>query len=128
MARKKLLNNMDADLQFEGCEVSDFHRTIWNAGKKVTEDATMQWLQDAEGDPGYQVMTEREVAEEVMACYKMDEESNNDEEEGPPICKIKLSELRSHLNDLITFIPSSSDPEVQPYYSSLLSFQREYYS
>jgi hypothetical protein len=40
-----------------------------------------------------------------------------DGEEGPPIFKIKLFELRSHFDDLITYIDSSSDPEVQPYYS-----------
>jgi hypothetical protein len=40
---KQLSNNMDADLQFEGCEVSDFHRTIWNADRtEVTEDAILQ--------------------------------------------------------------------------------------
>jgi hypothetical protein len=33
-SEKKTLNNMDADFQFEGCEASDFHRTIWNAGEK----------------------------------------------------------------------------------------------
>jgi hypothetical protein len=52
-----------------------------------------------------------------MARDKTKEESDNDEEEGPPTCKIKLSELRSHLDYLITFINSSSDPEVQPYHS-----------
>jgi hypothetical protein len=34
---------MDAELHFEGCEVSDFHRTILNAGEKeVTEDTILQ--------------------------------------------------------------------------------------
>jgi hypothetical protein len=61
MAGKKLLNNMDAGLQFESCEVSDFNRTDWNAGEKqVTEDAVQQWLQEDEHDPGSQVMTEWE--------------------------------------------------------------------
>jgi hypothetical protein len=46
-----------------------------------------------------------------------DDDDDDDDEEGPSICKIKLSGLRSHLDDLITFIDSSSDPEVQPYYS-----------
>jgi hypothetical protein len=64
----------------------------------------LQWLEEDEGDPEYQVMTEREIAEEVMAHDKTDGESDDDEEEGPPICKIKLSELRFRLNDLITLI------------------------
>jgi hypothetical protein len=47
----------------------------------------------------------------------MDKESDDDEEEGPPDCKIELSELRYHLNYVITFISSSPGSEVQPYYS-----------
>jgi hypothetical protein len=102
---KPLLNNMDADVQLEGCEASDFHSTIWNAGEKVvTEDAILPWLVEDEGEPGYQVMTERGIADEIMARDKTDEESGGDEEEGPSICKIKLSELRSHPDDLITSI------------------------
>jgi hypothetical protein len=47
MVGKRLLNNMDANLQFEGCEISGFQRIIWSAGKKeVTEDAIVQWLED----------------------------------------------------------------------------------
>jgi hypothetical protein len=38
---------MDADFQFEGCEVSDFHRIIRNDDEKeVTWDAIMQWLDE----------------------------------------------------------------------------------
>jgi hypothetical protein len=83
---KKLLNNMDADVHFEGCEVSDFHRTIWNAGQRaVTEDAILHRLVEDEGDPGYQVITGRDIADEVMARDKTDEESDYYEEEGPSI-------------------------------------------
>jgi hypothetical protein len=49
----------------------------------------------------------------VRARDKTDEESDGDEEKGPPIYKINLSELRYHLDNLIIFI-DSSDPEVQP--------------
>jgi hypothetical protein len=66
-------------------------------------------------------MAEREISEGAMARNKTDEES--DEEEGPPTCKIKLSELRSHLDYLITFIDSSSDPEVKMYYSHFGAFR-----
>jgi hypothetical protein len=54
----------------------------------------------------------------VMARDKTDKESEDDEEGGPPICKIMLFELRSHLDDLITIIDSSFDPELQLYYSN----------
>jgi hypothetical protein len=53
-----------------------------------------------------------------LAHNKTDnKESDDDEEEGPPIWKIKLSELKSHYDDLIPFMNSSSEPEFQPYYS-----------
>jgi hypothetical protein len=61
-------------------------------------------------------MEKREIAEEVMARNKTDEESD-DEEEEPPTCKMKLSELRSHLDYSTIFIDSSPDPEVKMYYS-----------
>jgi hypothetical protein len=41
-----------------------------------------------------------------MAHDKMDKESNDEKEEGPPTCKI-----------------SSFDPEVQPYYSRFQAFR-----
>jgi hypothetical protein len=47
---------------------------------------------DGKGDPGYRVMTDREIAEEVMARDKADSEGDDDEADGPPVCKIKLSE------------------------------------
>jgi hypothetical protein len=48
---------------------------------------------------------------------------DDDEEEGLSICKIKLSELRTHLDDLITFMDSSSDHEVEPYDSHFRAFR-----
>jgi hypothetical protein len=40
----------------------------------------------------------------VIAPDKTGDEGDGDDEEGLPTYKIKLSELRSHLDDLITFI------------------------
>jgi hypothetical protein len=70
---------------------------------------------DREGEGGRE--------EEVMDRHKTAGESDYDEEEGSSIYKIKLSELRSHLGNLGTFINSSSDPEVQPHYSHLRAFR-----
>jgi hypothetical protein len=40
-------SNTECDLQFEGCEVSDCHGTIWNAGERGgIEDVIMQWLEE----------------------------------------------------------------------------------
>jgi hypothetical protein len=36
------------------------------------------WLDEDESDPGYHMMTERGIAEEVMACDKMVKESDDD--------------------------------------------------
>jgi uncharacterized protein YggL (DUF469 family) len=38
---------MNADLEFKGCEVRDFHGTVRKADEKeVTEDAVLQWLEE----------------------------------------------------------------------------------
>lgn len=81
----------------------------------------MQWLEE-DSDHGYQMMTE--IAEEVMVCDKTDEKSNDDKEEGRPICKIRLSELRLPHDDFINCINSSSNSEVQPYYSHYGAFRQ----
>jgi hypothetical protein len=70
--------------------------------KEVTEDAISQWLEENEGDPGYQVRTKRDTAEELKSRDETDEESDDDVEEERPVCKIKLSELRYYIDDLIT--------------------------
>jgi hypothetical protein len=49
----KNFNNMGTDLLLKGFEVIDFHRTIWNAGKKVVTDSDiLLWLDEDKGDPG----------------------------------------------------------------------------
>jgi hypothetical protein len=64
----------------------------------------------------------------VLARDKTDQESDGDEEGGPLICRIMLFELRSHLDDLIIFIDSSFDPEIQLHYSHFRAFRNDYNS
>jgi hypothetical protein len=70
------------------------------------------------------MIRERKITYEVFTRDKADRESDDHEENGPPVCKIRLSELRSHLNELVTFINLSPDPEVQPYYFHCGAFRQ----
>lgn len=71
---------------------------------QVTVATVLQQLEKDYGDPIYQMIRERKITYEVITRDKADRESDQHEENGPPVCKIKLSELRSHLNELVTFI------------------------
>nr|XP_033795171.1 jerky protein homolog-like [Geotrypetes seraphini] len=76
----KLLNDIESELQFHGFEVEDFYTMMKNAGENnTTEEALLEWLEEDEGDPGYQIMSESEIAQEVMNQKLTDDE--NDEEE-----------------------------------------------
>lgn len=59
--------------------------------------------------------TKRERAEELKAHHETDAESDD--------FKIKLSELRFHLDDLINFMDSTSDHEARSYYSHFRDFR-----
>lgn len=120
---KNLFDGQDADIDLEGLEVSDFCRTIHNnIGGEVAEEDILEWLEVDEGDPGYNIMTESEIADEVMN-QKNEDGSEDSEEEETTLRKIKLSVVRSHLDDLITFIDYSSDNEIQLYYTHFRNFR-----
>ena len=67
-------------------------------------------------------MTESELADEAMNL-KDEDGSEDSEEEKTPLSKMKLSVVRSHFNNLITFIDYSSDNEVQLYYTHFRNFR-----
>jgi hypothetical protein len=55
------------------------------------------------------VTSKRDTAEELMTRDERDEESDDDVEGEPPACKFKLSELKSHLEDLTIYTDSISE-------------------
>ncbi len=69
------------EYDFEGFGARDFHRILQRAGKtNVTEDYVRTWLEDTDGDPGYQVLTEEEIADEVLVGDSRDSEDDVDDE------------------------------------------------
>nr|CAD7447587.1 unnamed protein product [Timema bartmani] len=68
-----------------------------------------------DGDPGYQIQTEEEIAHNVLSPTTTDQNTEN-EEELQPLSKSKLSSAREALDIIIGFIDWTSDPEIQPFY------------
>ncbi|XP_042240696.1 tigger transposable element-derived protein 7-like [Homarus americanus] len=93
-AWKKLLYNVEVEYDFEGFEARDFHRILQRAGKNyVTKDDIRNWLEDTEGDPGYQVLTEEEIADEVLVGDSRDSEDEEDDEplpKKPKLCYTRI--------------------------------------
>ena len=108
---KNLFDDQHAEINLEGIEVSDFSRIIENNVGRVAEEDVFEWLEADEGDPGYHIMTESEIADEVLIKESENESEDSEEESIPP--KMKLSTVRSHLDDVISFIDDSADSEMQ---------------
>lgn len=121
-AWKKLLYNVDAEYDFEGLEVRDFHCILQRAGEtEVTEDDVSTWLEDTEGDPGYKVLPEDEIVNEVLIG---DNRDNSDDDDKKTVDnKPKLSTVRDSIDTIISYIDLSSQPDVQPYYEHFKAFR-----
>jgi hypothetical protein len=97
---------------------SDFHVIIKRERDGVSESDIEQWLDNDDGDPGYQILSQEEIAGSVL----QGKEEDNEVEEEPASSCPKLSVITNHMNDIISYIGSSSDPEVLAYYGHLGSF------
>ena len=63
---KKLLLDVDPELDFKGFEAQDFHRIFQASGERdVSLDDVENWLEDNNAGPGYQVLTIGEIADTV---------------------------------------------------------------
>ncbi|XP_042211690.1 tigger transposable element-derived protein 7-like [Homarus americanus] len=118
-AWKKLLYNVEVEYDFEGFEARDFHHILKRAGENdVTEDDIRNWLEDTEGDPGYQFLTEEEIADEVLVGDSRDSEDEEDEEPLPN--KPKLSVIRESTDNVISYIDLSAETDdIQHYYQHI---------
>ncbi|XP_022913914.2 tigger transposable element-derived protein 7-like [Onthophagus taurus] len=117
-----LFDDRDTDIDLEGLEAPDFCTAVLNnIGEEVAEEDMLHWLEIDEGDPGYRIMTENETAnEEKIVDNELESEDSEKDETSP---KVKLSTIRSHLDDIITFIDDSSDKEMQPFYAHFRNFR-----
>jgi hypothetical protein len=114
----KLLQDMEPENDFKGFETSDFHAIIKRAGD-VSESDTEQWLDNDNGDPGYQILSQEEIAESVL--QGKEEDNNVVEEESVSSCP-KLSVIRSHMGNVILYIGASSDPQMLAYHGHFRQF------
>ena len=62
----RLLHKSEPVVDFVGFEADDFHQQFVRAGENTTVDDISNWLECDEGDPGQQVLTEEEIAAEVL--------------------------------------------------------------
>nr|CAD7573140.1 unnamed protein product [Timema californicum] len=89
----------------EGCE------------PEPTEENIREWLNGEDGDPGYQIQTEEEIAPDVLSSTTTDQNTDN-EEELQPLSKSKLStnetykpipELLNKMVEMFTAISNHMD-------------------
>ena len=113
----KLIRKLEA----EGFEPNDFHRLLKKAGEHVSLDDVREWLEETEGDPGHHVMTDEEIAEEVLKGDTV--QGEDDEGKGSDVQIPKLSVVRGALDTIITYIDLTADEESNQYYPHLRSLR-----
>ncbi|KAG7167541.1 uncharacterized protein LOC121868385 [Homarus americanus] len=86
----------------------------------MTMEDVETWLEKKEDDPGYQMLSAEESADAVRAGDKEDNTKSSDEDELPvKIPRVKLSVVRESLDTILTYIDSTSSPQIQDYYEHL---------
>ena len=112
----------DVEYDFEGFETNEFHCVFRRAGEEVSLEDVREWIEETEGDPGHHVMTDEEIAEDVLKGDTIEEE----EEDGGKESDVripKLSEARGALDSIITSIDLSADEESNQYYPRFKVFR-----
>jgi uncharacterized protein YehS (DUF1456 family) len=71
---------MGGQNDLKGFETSDFHAIIKRAGDDVSECDVEQWLDNDDIDPGYQILSQEEIAEIVL--QGKEEDDDVDDEDG----------------------------------------------
>jgi hypothetical protein len=65
-------------VEFEGLEQEDFRTVLRAAGETETAQENIQgWLELDEGDPGFQLLTEEDIATDVIKDSALEEKSDN---------------------------------------------------
>jgi hypothetical protein len=127
----KFLQVTEPENDLIGFETSDFHAIIKRAGDDVSGSDVEQWLDNDDGDPSYQILSQEEIAQSVLQDKEEDsdadeEDDNVVEEESASSCP-KLLVIGNHMDDVILYIEASSDPEVLAYYGHFRQFLFNYY-
>ncbi|KAG7176901.1 Tigger transposable element-derived protein 7-like 54 [Homarus americanus] len=123
---KKLLLDTEPELEFGGFEVTDFHQMLHLGGENniITEDVET-WLEENEGDPGYQMLSSEEIADAVCTVDKEnDDVENSDREEScVKMSNVKLSVVQESVNNILTYIDNTSSPQMHQYYEHFWTFR-----
>ncbi|KAG7165628.1 Tigger transposable element-derived protein 7-like 25 [Homarus americanus] len=79
---KKLLLDTEPEFVFEGFAVMDFHQMLHlGVENNITMEDVETWLDENEGDPGYQMLLAEEIADAVRAVDTEDDDAENNDEE-----------------------------------------------
>ena len=113
----KLLHNTDPELDFEGFQASDFRRTLQLTGETLRTEDVEQWLEETDNDPGYQIQSVEEIAQEALTGETEQEVESEDDADTPVLPKPSL--VRSYLDTIITYVDLSENSEIQNYYQHL---------
>ena len=101
-AWKRLLFDVEAQVvDFDGFEVQDFARMLSSGGEETSQEDVGTWLEMDEGDPGHQLLSEKEIVDSVL---HVEEEKDGDSDEETTMCSLKLSQAREYLDCLIKMV------------------------
>ena len=67
----------DVEYDFKRFETNEFHRVFRRAGEEVFLEDARKWLEETEGDPGHHVMTDEEIAVDVLKGDTIKEEEED---------------------------------------------------
>ncbi|KAJ4447492.1 hypothetical protein ANN_09499 [Periplaneta americana] len=112
-AWNKILCDNNVELESKGIELKDYHEALVRGGEKsVTVEEIEDWL-DNDGDPGYHIMNEDKIVDSVNDNRHFESEDEDPDMELP---KMKLSEVKEHLNSVINFIQRSDNKQISVYF------------
>ena len=88
---------------------------LTRAGEEVSLNDLREWLEETGGDPGRHVMTDKEIAEDILKGDAIEEEKEDEGKESD-VRIPKLSKVRGTLDSIITYIDLTADEESNQYY------------
>ena len=112
----------DEAADFGGFNAIDFREVLTAAGESgPTEDDVEQWLAEDEGDPGFELLSNKEIAEAVLTDDTKEEEEEEEEEEDRED-KISLAGAREAC-DLLTRFIDQRGKQFTSHYENVRTFR-----
>lgn len=107
-AWSKLFQNKEAVQDFDGFE--PYQATLRRGGEEVAADDIMEWLEADEGDPGFEIMTDEEIAESVQRREDDDsDDDDGDDDDAANVPRPRLSQAREAADVLLSFLDGMED-------------------